>query len=329
MFIFRWRCKDRRYNIRFKGDNTTHLYISATCGWYNTFDINPSDLECVLLYCDNATDLPFVNEIGYERIQIPLGNIVTGVYDTNNPTLIPIDGIVTYVCKASHAHHADTDWLSQAPQYVNSICSENGTFEYPEPWPECFKYDNLFCPDPGTKDDLIRTEVDFQHTADNYTYKSEFQYICVDKRRFLKVDQSDAALTYNIISICRWKQTYDILGPSLVCEIHHCAHPHDDDGAHPPPDPKYNISLVESTEVLASHVPFDEKIMYKCDDNTFIENNERDPTQNNITVTCLNTGLYDVPAWPNCTETVSCGPPPEAPVNGSRIWLNGTEDQVF
>ena len=34
-------------------------------------------------------------------------------------------------------------------------------------------------------------------------------------------------------------------------------------------------------------------------------------------------GIYAIPTqWPNCTETVWCGPPPEPTVNGSRIWLN-------
>ena len=39
-------------------------------------------------------------------------------------------------------------------------------------------------------------------------------------------------------------------------------------------------------------------------------------------------GIYNVPsAWPNCTETVLCGEPPETTVNGSRIWHN-QENQV-
>ena len=41
-------------------------------------------------------------------------------------------------------------------------------------------------------------------------------------------------------------------------------------------------------------------------------------------------GIYNAPeAWPNCTETVSCGTPVEPTVNGSRTWIKGEQDQVF
>ena len=36
-----------------------------------------------------------------------------------------------------------------------------------------------------------------------------------------------------------------------------------------------------------------------------------------------NEGIYGVPAaWPNCTETVLCGPPPLPTINGSITWFN-------
>ena len=33
--------------------------------------------------------------------------------------------------------------------------------------------------------------------------------------------------------------------------------------------------------------------------------------------------LFKPGLWPNCTFTVSCGQPPDPPVNGSIKWLNG------
>ena len=40
-------------------------------------------------------------------------------------------------------------------------------------------------------------------------------------------------------------------------------------------------------------------------------------------------GIYNIPpTWPNCTETVVCGSPPEPTVNGSRIWVQGEPDSV-
>ena len=29
--------------------------------------------------------------------------------------------------------------------------------------------------------------------------------------------------------------------------------------------------------------------------------------------------------WPQCSATVSCGPPPAPPLNGTRVWLQGAE----
>ena len=48
-------------------------------------------------------------------------------------------------------------------------------------------------------------------------------------------------------------------------------------------------------------------------------------------VQCItNEAIYNVPdTWPNCTETVDCGIPPEKPTGGSITWLNGTEHQVL
>ena len=49
-----------------------------------------------------------------------------------------------------------------------------------------------------------------------------------------------------------------------------------------------------------------------------------------IKVQCLaNEGVYNLPTlWPNCTETVWCGPPPLTTVNGSRDWIQGEDGQV-
>lgn len=47
------------------------------------------------------------------------------------------------------------------------------------------------------------------------------------------------------------------------------------------------ILSVETSETAAQHVPFNTRVMYKCDPNTYIERNEIDPTMNNITVQCL------------------------------------------
>ena len=276
-------------------------------------------MECVITYCNNATDFPISNNLGYVDV------------DRHNGNPLPLKGLVDigkhiqYNCISGRRLQNDTDDIGQADASVKVACNETGDYVYPEPWPTCEETVN--CTDPGITEDLISTENHGQYT--NHAYMAELKYECIDKRKFAKIGDSGELQPF-IVSKCLWRKVYDVLGPDILCDIHHCAHPHDDNGAHPAPPPEHNISLVIDTQVSASHVPFQNTIMYKCDGTTKIENNEKDPTQNNITVQCLSTGLYDIPSeWPNCTITVSCGPPPSAPVDGSIIWMNGTENQVL
>ena len=116
----------------------------------------------------------------------------------------------------------------------------------------------------------------------------------------------------------------------LLCEMHHCGHPNQDEGSHTHPPADNNIYLVETDQTRAYHVPYSKNVIYQCEENYFIENNELDPTKNNIKVQCMaNEGIYNIPeSWPNCTKTVDCGPPPAMPVGGSITWLNGTKKEV-
>ena len=170
-----------------------------------------------------------------------------------------------------------------------------------------------------------------------------------DKRKYLRLNGEPPEP--HIISTCQWRQSYNYQVSMLQCELHHCGHPHLEEGSHSPPGPEYNISLVETSktqvrnvvhlrllvfldgnyfnehnsfEVSAAcfisaagnfltsskiilwtfscsslwlrtklylnqfiknaHVPFNDVVMYKCDPGTFIEKQQIDPTETNITV---------------------------------------------
>ena len=100
-----------------------------------------------------------------------------------------------------------------------------------------------------------------------------------------------------------------------------CGHPHDDPGSHLPPPPEYQLSLVELPDWK---VTFNDTIRYNCDPNTWIENDTLPhPKENHLDVACLNVlGTYDIPdVWPNCTETVRCGQPPDPTPDGTRYFF--------
>ena len=58
------------------------------------------------------------------------------------------------------------------------------------------------------------------------------------------------------------------------------------------------------------------------------ETDTKDQASTNSIVKCGSEGLLLYPdPWPQCSETVYCGDPPEPSENGTRIWQNGIEGQ--
>ena len=158
---------------------------------------------------------------------------------------------------------------------------------------------------------------------------------CKDRRYNLRRINSTSTPVEKIWAQCRWDETYVVLPSELECILTYCAHPHDyPHGSHDRPPSNKNINLVTpsgsgwSTE--GWHVEFGTKITYKCDSGKHFElpvPSEVDPTHDTLKVECLNTGVYNTPilqgeVWPNCTQTVNCGPPLPHPVNGR---INGTD----
>ena len=58
----RWRCKDRRYNLRRINSTSTPVEkIWSQCRWDETYAVLPSELECVLTYCAHPHDLSLIH----------------------------------------------------------------------------------------------------------------------------------------------------------------------------------------------------------------------------------------------------------------------------
>ena len=76
---------------------------------------------------------------------------------------------------------------------------------------------------------------------------------------------------------------------------------------------------------------FKDTITYKCKENMFFENNEINKNIDSTQIECKDVvGEYDIPLeWPNCTETVLCGLPPDPPFNGTIKWLNGAQVAIM
>ena len=137
-YLFRWQCQDSRYSIREKGTTSTFRYKQPRCRWDKTYDNLPTDYECVLTHCDNATNTPST----------------THNYNfTWDEDIIPIGGIVEYRCKDGMALENNTEYKHNASTSSYIHCLEDGLLHYPNPWTmcsetiECIHPTNLTVPD--------------------------------------------------------------------------------------------------------------------------------------------------------------------------------------
>ena len=313
MMFYRWRCRDRRYLIRLAGSQDEALTeIDSRCLWYKNYSLTPSDLECVISYCDNATLDPNTNGLNYN---------FTGGF-----TLFNLSDTIIYPCNDNFSLEGDFDWKENSTNETEVVCGADGEFIYPSTWTQCSK--TVYCPDPGNSTNISRIYISSRRDLE---YLSEFQYTCDDPRQWIRrTGQDDTQLSSYIRNKCLWRKSFQLDGTTFECKLHHCSHPHNHPGSHPPPPPQYNISLVpQSNWDTAFTTGY---VRYRCDANTFIENQEDDPTQTEIKVYCINViGEYNTPVrqgstWPNCTNTVLCGQPPDPPVNGSITWLSPSQE---
>ena len=157
-----------------------------------------------------------------------------------------------------------------------------------------------------------------------------FSWSCKDQRYLARQNGSNDKPTLNIAATCNWYNQFNITPRDLVCIIDHCGHPHQGIGSHLPPPTENALTLIETNFTKAHNVPLGHIVTYKCKPNAYFENEEIDPTMTNASIKCLESnGTYQVPdKWPNCTATVSCGKPIDPPINGSIVWLNGTNNEV-
>ena len=151
---FRWTCRDERYLIRRNGSTDIPTdNITGICNWYNVFDTVPANLECVVKYCNNATDSP-IQTFNYEKAMI-LNSSTT--YNFNLRERVQIGSKLAYFCNQNFYLLLDTNFNSQAGSNISIPCQSNGTFQYPEPWPVCA--DTITCSDPGSTPELDRNEI--------------------------------------------------------------------------------------------------------------------------------------------------------------------------
>ena len=150
-----------------------------------------------------------------------------------------------------------------------------------------------------------------------------FSWRCKDQRYLIRLKGSQAAPVDSLAGSCQWSTNYSVSPGDLECVLSFCRHPHLEPGSHPPPPADHGLTLLPSTNWT---IPFGSSVTYSCGRSQYFESNQSWPAQNSVEVECLaGLGEYNTPvrrglAWPNCTSTVLCGPPPLPPLNGTISW---------
>ena len=269
--------------IRQKGSlEDPQQFIVSQCQWNTTYSLTPLDLECVLTYCDNATVEPNTNGLNYNFSEPYTLKLIGQSFD--------------YYCQDNYRLEEDVTNKWDASNKSYAYCDTDGMFKYHNPWPQCSE--TVTCPDPGNSSGVTRTYI----SGSDLQYDAILEYKCDDPRKWIKHEGDDNTLLFAFKqNRCHWRQSFPLDGTTFVCVIHHCRHPHDDPGSHPPPGPEYNISLVNRADW---DVAFSDSVTYRCDNNTYIENDDIDKNDAQIQVDCIDfVGEYNTPVkqgeyWP-------------------------------
>ena len=181
--------------------------LTTTCLWYKNYTVLPSELECVLTYCDNATEIPNENGANYNFI-----------WDGN---VIPLNSDVDYPCKDGMKIENATYYRWHASNMSVVHCASDGELKYPAEWPQCSE--DIQCGEPPVETDGgSRQWIVGNENADDYD--TTVAYRCVNGSEFDTTGDS-AGESVEIEISCRWNKAWDPWPVLPPCYITDCVDP--------------------------------------------------------------------------------------------------------
>ena len=288
-YLYRWQCQNRRYSIREKGTTSTFRYKQPRCRWDKTYDNLPTDYECVLTHCDNATNTPSSTH-NYNF-----------TWDEN---IILIGDIVEYKCKGRMALENNTAYKHNASTSLYIHCLEDGLLHYPDKWTMCSEAVN--CPlqlpakpannivNGESGHDGFITYLDGAVELED-TYDTKVEYRCANGSQFVL----DTGTNISIRSRCQWNKQWSPFNTSLPpCVVTHCVQ------TLPIPQDTF-LEELENEWVLVG-----QDKQYQCrgrrQDGTHSRFWENNRSKSTFSMTCLEDGTFDFVNlrinWPTCLE---------------------------
>ena len=240
----------------------------------------PSELECILTFCDNATEEPNDNGANYNF--------------TWDEKVIPINTEVFYPCQDGMRIENDTYNKYEASTGSVIQCAEDGLLKYPTEWPQCS--DDIQCgeppepPEQGERYWIVNDEGDD-------SYESRVAYQCVNGSEFDTTGDGKGDSVSIMIS-CRWNKTWDPWPSLPPCYITDCISPF------PIPEDAF------LEEVTSNWTRVNNSKEYSCqgmtEDSTPTRYWESDRSKSTFSMFCLPDGNFEFKNirenWPTCLE---------------------------
>ena len=240
----------------------------------------PSELECILTYCDNATHIPNENGANYNF--------------SWDGELIPLYTDLAYPCKAGMRLENSTHYKGQASNMSVVSCGGDGEMKYPAEWPQCSA--DIECGDPpsntegGSRLWVVGEEWDSN-------YRATIAYRCFNGSKF---DTSGNGLgdTLEIAISCRWNKLWDPWPVLPPCYITDCVDPY--------PVPEDTFLEV----VRTSWTPVNTSKQYRCqgmrEDGSHTRFWESNRSRSIFDMFCKPDGFFHFENirenWPTCVE---------------------------
>ena len=282
------------------GSSLTSASKTFTCRSDKTYSENIGDYSCVPKFCLN----PIIPE-----------QSLNFTYFWDNQ-YINMGSDFTYNCNSNHALEDNVDKRSDADNSIKVRCNFSGELEYPSPWPQC--YDRVSCGSPP-EIPINGTRVWIQKPEGDTLYEAKINYTCKPGFKFDNNNDGTGDTPY-VETECLWKKSWSKNLPTCIAT--HCLEP-------ATPNSSLNFNYSWDQEL----VPVGNNYTYYCQSNMSIESatNNKSEALNFVHVKCNSSGEYEYPlTWPQCSMTIQCNSPEEAPINGTRVWIKGSEgDTVY
>ena len=301
-----WRCKDRRFLIRdtTSATNTGQESITSRCRWSKEWSVSPSQLECRLTYCDNATEAP---------------NTSHGYNFTWDGAVIPIGQSVTYRCRDGWRFEADTDTKDQAGMKVEVKCGTDGYLGYPTTWTTCRDKTECPAPPPPPENGSLSLEGD---PSLSQPYLTQLVYSCTNGSQY-DTDSSGAGDTPGLVSSCQWRGAWHPWTSMPSCIITHCTSP-------PLPPSHHHLE-----ELTTSWTPTNSPKVFQCqgylpEESRHTRFFQQDRSLSSLSLPCRPDGQVTFDGfWPTCLVDIECpGELPSIPTHPLYLLVPGDDGRV-